>query len=126
MKGVKKKILIVDDDRNLAKLNESFLKLLGYDTRVIHDGATALRVLLEYRPDLIIFDVMMPIMDGYTACRTIVEDPQYHPVPKIIIMTTRDSERDEQVSRLLGAEAFLNKPVEPGELVSKVKELIGM
>lgn len=120
-----KKILIADDDRNLAKLLEAFLKPVGYEIKVVHEGASALRLIGEYKPDLVVLDVMMPIIDGYSICKTIVEGPQYRPLPKIIMMTSRDGHREEKISNVLGADAFFNKPVRPGEVAVKIRELLG-
>ena len=120
-----KKIVLADDERNIVKILESFLKLEGYTVLSAFDGASALRLIGEHKPDLAILDVMMPVMDGYSVCRALAEDPQYAPPPKVIIMTSRDQDLDKRVSLTLGADAFINKPVRPDEVVKKVKELIG-
>jgi DNA-binding response OmpR family regulator len=122
---VNKKILIADDDRNLVKLLVAFLSPVGYEIRTAHDGATALRIVSEYRPDLVLLDVMMPVVDGYNICKTLTEDPQYNPAPKVIIMTSRNEERDERISRVIGADVFINKPFKPGELTERIRELLG-
>jgi two-component system response regulator CpxR len=120
-----KKILIADDDRNLTKLLESFLTSVGYEIKVAHDGATALKMIGEYKPDLVVLDVMMPIMDGYSICKTLVEESQYKPLPKIIVLTSRKEDMDKKISEFLGADEFVNKPVMPGELAGKIRELLG-
>lgn len=122
---MKKKILIADDDRNLVKLLESFLTSAGYEIKIAYEGATALRIIGEYKPDLVVLDVMMPIMDGYSICKMLIEEPQYNPSPKIIVVTSRNGDRDKRISQILGADVFINKPVKPEELVSKIKELLG-
>lgn len=121
----RKKILIADDDRNLAKFLESFLCDRGYEVETVHDGATALGKVKGYKPDLVLLDVMMPVMDGYTVCKTLVEDPRYNPVPKIIVITSRNEERDERISQILGADTFVNKPFDIKELFTKIRKLLG-
>lgn len=119
-----KKILVVEDDRALVRLVEMLLKGAGYDVRTAMDGATALRLIKEYRPDLLLLDIMMPIIDGYHICKIISEDPQYVPLPKIIVLTVRKEEWDRRISKFAGADAFMSKPFKNDDLLDKIKELL--
>lgn len=120
-----KKILIADDDRNLTKLLKSFLTSVGYEIKVAHEGATTLKMISEYKPDLVVLDVMMPVIDGYSICKTLIEEPQYKPLPKIIVLTSRKEDIDKKISEFLGADEFISKPIMPGELAGKIRELLG-
>jgi DNA-binding response OmpR family regulator len=120
-----KKILIADDDRTLTRLLEKLLKDAGYETKIANEGATTLRLVKEFRPDLVILDIMMPIIDGYHICRTISEDPEYSPAPKIIVLTVRKDEWDKRISQFAGADLFISKPFEPLDLLDKIRQIIG-
>ena len=119
-----KKILVAEDDRALLRLLETLLRDSGYDVRTAMDGATALRLIKEYRPDLLVLDIMMPIIDGYHICKIISEDLQYVPIPKIIILTVRKEEWDRRISKFAGADAFVAKPFRNEELLDKIRELL--
>ncbi len=120
-----KKILIADDDRALAKLIESLLQNAGYETKIAYEGATTLKLIKEFRPDLVILDIMMPIIDGFHICKTLSEEPEYFPAPKIIVLTVRKDEWDKRISHFAGADLFMSKPFEPSELLNKIRQLIG-
>ena len=120
-----KKILIADDDRALAKLIETLLNNAGYETKIANEGATTLRLIKEFKPDLVILDIMMPIIDGYHICKTLSEDPEYSPAPKIIVLTVRKEEWDRRISHFAGADVFISKPFEPSDLLNKIRQLIG-
>lgn len=121
---MKEKILVAEDDRALSKLIETVVKDKGYEVRVAPDGATTLRLIKEFKPDLVLLDIMMPVVDGYHICKILSEDPQYHPVPKIIIITVRREDWDRRISKFGGADAFISKPFNMGDLLEKIKELL--
>jgi DNA-binding response OmpR family regulator len=121
---LKKRILVADDDRALVQLLNTVLLEAGYDVKTVFDGSAALRAITEYRPDLILLDVMMPVMDGYSICKNLAEFPQYSPAPKIIIMTSRSEERDKQIGQILGADAFVNKPFPANLVLAKIDSLL--
>lgn len=122
MKG---KILIADDDRNLTEIISSVLRGKGYITEVAYDGTTALLLIKQFKPDLLILDIMMPIMDGYKVCQTLSEDYTYAPLPKVIILTARNSPLDKKISAVFGVAEFMNKPFDIDSLISKVDNLLG-
>jgi len=118
--GIKQKILIVDDDENIADLISLYLTKEMYDTRIAADGEEALKLFREYSPDLILLDLMLPGIDGYQVCREIRKDST---VP--IIMVSAKGETFDMVLGLeLGADDYLVKPFESKLLVAKVKALL--
>jgi two-component system response regulator VicR len=120
-----KKILISEDDRDLARSLEVMFENENYDVRVSHDAISTFSLLRSFKPDLVIADIIMPIEDGLRLCKRIVEEPIYHPIPKMIIITVRTDEQDKIKSEFIGVDAFFNKPLDFKELLKKVKELIG-
>jgi putative two-component system response regulator len=120
---MKEKILLVDDEEANLRLLTHWLLPLDYDIEYASNGEEAVRKVGESRPDLIILDIMMPIMDGHEACRILKEDPKTNNIP--IIMVTALSDR---VSKLKGlsatAKEFLSKPNDQGELHNRVKNLL--
>ena len=118
------KILLVDDlDANL-KLLELLLASQGHGTTRAMNGREALRQAREDRPDLVISDILMPVMDGYALCRAWGEDPALRKVPFIFYTATYLSEEDEAFALSLGAAAFLRKPMDPFPFLDKVQEVL--
>jgi putative two-component system response regulator len=117
------KILIVDDEDANLRLLAQWLIPLDYDLEFAGNGAEAVQKARESRPDLIILDVMMPVMDGYEACGIIKTDPETKNIPIIIATALHDRE-----SRLKGlsvsANDFLTKPIDQVELILRVKNLL--
>ncbi len=118
-----KKILVVDDDRIQIRLLEGVLGDSGYKVTTACEAAEGLQLAMDSGPDLIILDVMMPIINGYNFCRLLKSEEQQKHIP-IIFLTSRDEEDDIQIGREMGAEAYLTKPVNVGELLEKIKDLI--
>jgi putative two-component system response regulator len=117
------KILLVDDEEANLRLLTQWLIPLGYDIELAANGDEAVRKVRESRPDLIILDIMMPVMDGYEACRIIKEDPDTKSIP--VIMVTALHERDSRLKGLsAAANDFLSKPVDQAELIIRVKNLL--
>ncbi|MEW6042467.1 MAG: response regulator [Elusimicrobiota bacterium] len=119
-----KKILIAEDDRTLLKLLDTVVSSQGYQVRTASDGATTLRLVKEFNPDLLLLDIMMPVIDGYHICKILSEDPQYSPVPKIVIITVRKEDWDKRISKFGGADAFISKPFNTDDVLDKIKELL--
>lgn len=117
------RILIVDDIAANRQLLRYKLEAHYYDIVEASSGPEALDILKTDKPDIILLDVMMPEMDGYTVCRRIKEDPETSYIP--VVMVTALSERDERVKGLeAGAEDFLTKPVNELALLTRIKALI--
>ena len=110
-------VLIVEDDRNIAELLQMYLEKEGYAVTVAADGGQGLAKFRAIKPDLVLLDVMMPVMDGWAVCRAIRAESQ---TP--VIMLTAKGETDDKVAGLKnGADDYITKPFNPLELVARVK-----
>jgi len=118
------KILIVDDSRQIVELVQMLLEQEGYTVSAAFDGVEALRSVKEFKPDLIILDIMMPYIDGYHLAHQLIHEQFDFPVPKIIVLTSRSGEREKKLSYAVGALAYVQKPFEPESFVKKVKEVL--
>ena len=118
-----KKILVCDDDPLLVDLLEYRLTSRGYQVIVAEDGGKALRRLQEVRPDAILLDAMMPVIDGYEVLRQIREDASTADIP-VIMLTARKQEQDIVTALELGANDYLVKPFIPEELVARLARLL--
>ncbi|HEX8580086.1 MAG TPA: response regulator [Allosphingosinicella sp.] len=119
-----KKILVCDDDPLLVDLLQYRLESRGYEVLVAEDGGKALRRLQETRPDAILLDAMMPVIDGYEVLRKIREDASLADIP-VIMLTARKQEQDIVTALELGANDYLVKPFIPEELVARLARLLG-
>ena len=113
----KQKILIVDDDTNIAELISLYLTKECYETKMVHDGESALRELSLFQPNLILLDLMLPGMDGYQVCREVRTKSQ---VP-IIMLSAKGEVFDKVLGLELGADDYIVKPFDTKELVARVK-----
>ena len=113
----KQRILIVDDDANIAELIALYLTKECFDTKMVGDGEAALADFQEYNPDLILLDLMLPGIDGYEVCREIRKTSQ---VP-IIMLSAKGEVFDRVLGLELGADDYIIKPFDPKELVARTK-----
>ena len=113
----KKKILVVDDDENICRLLKMYLANEGFQILVAYDGSKALEYVEKEKVDLIILDVMMPVMDGWDVCKAV---RKISTVP-IIMLTARDMLEDKLQGFEAGADDYIVKPFETKELVARVK-----
>lgn len=114
------KILVIDDDRKLNHLLESYLARFGYQVQSHAHPKQGLEALERYLPDLVILDVMLPDMDGFDVCRTIRRTSS---VP-VIMLTARGEVTDRIVGLEIGADDYLPKPFEPRELVARIQTIL--
>ncbi len=114
-----KRILIVDDEAAITQALAALLRQAGYQVITAQSGREALAQLAA-EPDLMVLDIMMPDLDGYAVCRAVREKPGYVP---IIMLTAKDAPGDRAAGLELGADAYLTKPFEPGELLAQVRAL---
>lgn len=114
------RILIVDDEPMNVDYLEQELDDLGYETRAAYDGSQALVLVAEEEPDLILLDIMMPVMDGFAVCRQLKENEDTRLIP-IIIMTALNDVDDRVKGIEAGADDFLTKPVDERELRARIK-----
>jgi two-component system alkaline phosphatase synthesis response regulator PhoP len=117
------RILLVDDENDILEFLSYNLKNEGFQVLTCNDGKTALSLLDDFMPNLIVLDVMMPGMDGIETCEQIRLNPKYNNI--IITFLTARSEDYSQVAGLeAGADDYINKPIKPKVLVSRVKALL--
>ena len=113
-------VLVAEDDRNIAELLQMYLEKEGYAVTVAPDGGQALSKYRAIKPDLVLLDVMMPVMDGWSVCRTIRGESQ---TP--IIMLTAKGETDDKVSGLkAGADDYITKPFEMKEVLARIEAVL--
>jgi len=118
------KILIVDDDQQNRYMLETLLRGNGYEVVVATNGAEALDVTRHDPPDIIISDILMPVMDGFTLCRHWKADEQLSDIPFIFYSATYTDPQDEDLALSLGAERFIVKPAEPDEFIKILREVL--
>lgn len=117
---MKRKVLVVDDDYNIAELIRLYLEKEMYEVRTVHSGKAALEEFHSWTPDLVILDIMLPEIDGYEVCRQIRKASG---IP-IIMLTARGETFDKVLGLELGADDYLVKPFEPKELTARVKAVL--
>lgn len=116
----KQKILIVDDDNNIAELISLYLSKECFDTKIVNDGESALESFDSFEPNLILLDLMLPGIDGYQVCREIRSKSQ---VP-IIMLSAKGEVFDKVLGLELGADDYMEKPFDTKELVARVKAVL--
>ena len=119
----KKRILLVDDEKDLVETVQFRLESNGYEVISAGDGQEALNKARSENPNLIILDLMLPKMDGYKVCGLLKKDARYAKIP-IILFTARAQSEDVKMGEEVGADAYITKPFEPQTLIGKVKELL--
>lgn len=118
--AARQKILIVDDDTNIAELISLYLTKECFETRMVEDGEEAIRAFEEFKPNLILLDLMIPGIDGYEVCRTIRKTSS---VP-IIMLSAKGEVFDKVLGLELGADDYMIKPFDSKELVARVKAVL--
>ncbi|MBL0870138.1 MAG: response regulator [Phycisphaerales bacterium] len=117
-------ILLVDDHEQNLELLEAYLESLSGTVRMARDGAEALAMVQQRKPDLILLDVMMPKLSGFQVCRKLKDDPATKGI-KIIMVTALNEESDQARAVDSGADDFLSKPVNKVELINRVRMHLG-
>jgi len=117
-----KRILVVDDEENVRRLVRS---MLGKENIVIEaeDGEVAVRMARSHNPDFILMDIMMPNMDGYTACHTIKKDPATKAIP-VAMLTALGHELNVKLSQEMGADGYINKPFSHQDLLDTIDRFL--
>ena len=113
----KQRILIVDDDENIAELISLYLMKECYDTKIVGDGESALKEVPVFKPNLILLDLMLPGMDGFEICKEI----RNHKNTPILMVSAKKDDIDKIRGLGLGADDYMTKPFSPSELVARVK-----
>ena len=114
----RKKVLIVEDEKNIVDILRFNLQKEGYTTLEAYDGKAGLELALGENPDLILLDLMLPVMNGFEVCKTIRDKGLNTPV---LIITARETEQDKILGLDLGADDYITKPFSIRELMARVK-----
>ena len=113
-------VLIVEDDRNIAELLQMYLEKEGYSVTTAYDGGQGLAKFRATNPNLVLLDVMMPVMDGWSVCKAIRAESQTH-----VIMLTAKGETEDKVSGLkFGADDYITKPFEMREVLARIEAVL--
>ena len=120
MAAAKQKILIVDDDSNIAELISLYLMKECYETRIVGDGEEALTAVSSFEPDLILLDLMLPGMDGYQVCREVRSSKD----TPIIMLSAKGEIFDKVLGLEMGADDYIEKPFDSKELVARVTAVL--
>ena len=115
-----RRILVVDDDREVVRLIRAYLEQAGFEVLAAYDGDTAVHVIRRDRPDLLLLDLMLPGLDGWAITRLVRADPSLAHIP-IIMLTARVDDTDKIVGLELGADDYVTKPYNPREVVARVR-----
>lgn len=116
-----KLILVVDDDPSISRLIEFNLKLAGYEVHCVYDGQAVFEAIREFRPSLLVLDLMLPIMDGIQVCKKLRDQNNYVP---IIMLTALADLSDKIVGLDNGADDYMTKPFSPQELISRIQSIL--
>lgn len=120
----KKRILVVEDEESLLKLESILFTTKGYLVDGVLDGPSALEAVRRTPPDLVVLDIMLPQMDGFEVCRQLKGDPETARIP-VVFLTAKKSQLDLERGRLAGADAYLTKPFKAVKVLQVIEGLIG-
>ena len=116
-----KKILVVEDTEDNRQILRDLLGMAGYDMIEANDGAEGVSQAAAHKPDLILMDIQMPVMDGYEATRRIKANPALRTIP-IIVVTSYALSGDEDKARAAGCDDYITKPYSPRALLAKINQ----
>ena len=119
-----KKILVVEDTEDNRQILRDLLGMAGYDMIEANDGAEGVAQATAHKPDLILMDIQMPVMDGYEATRRIKANPELKMIP-IVAVTSYALSGDEAKARAAGCDGYIAKPYSPRQMLAKVREIVG-
>ena len=123
---MKKKILLVEDDTSLSAVYRARLELEGFDVREVHNGEDALSVAIDYRPDLILLDAMMPKISGFDVLDILRNTPETGNI-RVIMLTALSQPKDKERAETLGVDEYLVKSqVVIGDVVERIKHHLGL
>jgi CheY-like chemotaxis protein len=120
--NTKKKVLVVDDEPNVRRLSRTILSN-KFDVIEAEDGKQAIEIANAEKPDVILMDMMMPKMDGLTACLMIKKNPDTKKIP-VIMVTAIGFELNIKLSQQMGASGYVTKPFSPQDLLAKIAEVL--
>ncbi len=125
MAEVQKKVLIVDDEKNLVSLVALHMNMAGYLVSYAYDGYSALDIAKSQKPDVIILDIMLPKLNGLVVCRKLKEAEETRHIPIIILSALIETE-DKFMGFNAGADDYITKPFSPRELLARVKRMLSI
>ena len=120
----KGKILVVDDEVYITQILEFSLGAEGFEVITANNGELAVEKAIQAQPDLIVLDIMMPVLDGYETCRRLKRQSETKNIP-IILLTAKGREADKRLGFEVGAVDYIIKPFSPNRLVGRIEEIIG-
>ena len=118
------RILVVEDEESLLKLESLLLTSKGYLVTGVMDGRAALEEIKTNRPDLVILDIMLPEIDGFEVCKRIKENNETKSIP-VVMLTAKKSNQDVERGRQVGADAYITKPFRSARVMEVIEGLIG-
>lgn len=121
MRNPKPTVLIVDDEPDILLMLRLNLEAEGFETLLASDGQTALRRVREEHPDLVLLDVMMPLLDGWGVLEELAT---FEPRPRVVVLTAKNTERDLEKATELGADSYMTKPFDPTELLETIDTVL--
>jgi len=119
----KQKILIVEDEESLLKLESILLTSKGYDVRGVSNGQLALDAIEEERPDLVLLDIMLPEIDGFEVCQRIKDNPETKDIP-VIMLTAKKSREDMARGEKVGADWYITKPFKSAMVIETIQRFL--
>ena len=117
------RILIVDDEPNILLSLQFLMKKAGYDVRTATDGEQALAEIARDRPDVVLLDVMMPKLDGFSVCQRVKATPEWQDV-RVIMLTARGRDVEREKGRTLGADDYITKPFSTKDAMDRVAAVL--
>jgi two-component system, OmpR family, alkaline phosphatase synthesis response regulator PhoP len=117
------RVLVVDDEPDLIRILQFGLQSINFHVETASDGQEALKKAREMKPDIILLDLMLPKLDGYKVCRLLKFDERYKNIP-IIILSARTQEGDQLLAMEMGANRFITKPYDFGEVLGHIEALL--
>lgn len=120
----KGRILVVDDEVYILHILDFSLGAEGYEVISANNGESAVEKARAERPDLIVLDIMMPVLDGFETCRRLKRDPATRDIP-VVLLTAKGREVDRRLGFEVGAADYIVKPFSPARLIDRIEEIIG-
>lgn len=119
----KKKILVVEDEESLLKLESILLTSRGYDVRGVSNGQAALDAIAEEKPDLILLDIMLPEIDGFEVCRRVKADAATRDIP-VVMLTAKKTRDDMARGEKAGADWYITKPFKSAMVIDTIQRFL--
>ncbi|MGB9613764.1 MAG: response regulator [Candidatus Margulisiibacteriota bacterium] len=120
-----KNILVVDDDPTIVDIIEDLLKRNGFNTWPAYDAQEAEIAIKRKKPDLILLDIMLPKIDGFTFLKNLKANPEFKDIP-VICVTVLNKKEDLEKGKSLGAADYITKPFDPDDLVARIKKVLNL